>query len=437
MKIGVFGLGYVGSVTAACLAKNGHIVIGTDIKPEKVDAINSGKSPVHEKDLDSLVREVVDAGKLSATVFVRDVVERSECYLICVGTPSNLDGSIDLQHIKRVCTDIGEALKNKNEYSVIVLRSTILPGTAENIISIIENSSGKKNSKDFGVCVNPEFMREGQAIFDFYNPERIVIGTMDKKSGDLVENCYTGINARIIRIDFKTAEMVKYVDNVFHGMKVVYANEIGTLCKKMGIDGRELMKIFCMDRKLNLSPYYFAPGFAFGGSCIPKDLRALLQKSNEIGVDTPLIDSIIDSNQKHIDRVVKYIIDLNKKRIAIFGLSFKKGTDDTRESPVVPLVTRLLEKGYLRLFDKGYDISIYDEDVERSMIIDVLPHIAPLLNQSFETLVNSYEILVIAKNDDRFKKIPMFMNENQILIDLFGIVDSKEVIKGKYIGICW
>lgn len=437
MKIGVFGLGYVGTVTAACLAKNGHFVIGTDIKHEKVEAINSGKPPVLEKDLDNLVREAVDDGKLNATTSVKDVVERAECYLICVGTPSNLDGSIDLKHIKRVCLDIGRALKEKNEFSVIVIRSTILPGTVEEIIPIIEKESGKNVSKDFGVCVNPEFMREGQAVYDFYNPERIVIGATDTISGNLIEKMYDGIGSPIIQADLKTAEMVKYVDNSFHGMKVAFANEIGTLCKSMGIDGREIMRVFCMDKKLNLSPYYFTPGFAFGGSCIPKDLRAILHKSKELGVEAQLIESILDSNQKHIERVVELIISQDKRRIGIFGLTFKRGTDDTRESPTVPMVTKLFEKGYMKLFEKGYDIGIYDSDVEVLMIKEILPHIAPLLIPSFEDLVKSSEVLVISKNEDIFKNIPILMNQNQILIDLVGSVEPKDVEKGKYIGVCW
>lgn len=437
MKIGVFGLGYVGSVTAACLARNGHFVIGTDIKSEKVDAINTGKSPVLEKNLDTFVYEAMNSGKLSASTSVTEIVEKAECYLICVGTPSNLDGSIDLQHIKRACMDIGKALKDKKEFSIVVLRSTVLPGTAQSIVKIIENESGKKVTKDFGVCVNPEFMREGQAIYDFYNPERIVIGETDKNSGDIVEKIYTNVNAPVIRVDLKTAEMIKYTDNVFHGLKVAFSNEIGTLCKRMGIDGREIMKTFCMDKKLNLSPYYFKPGFAFGGSCLPKDLRAIIHRSKELGIENPLIESILESNQKHIDRAVELIISQNKKRIGIFGLTFKKGTDDTRESPAIPLITRLLEKGYLRLFDKGYDIGIYDENVEMPVLRQILPHIAPMMSQSFESLVNSSEILVITKNENVFKKIPVMMNENQILFDLIGIFNPEEFEKGKYMGICW
>jgi len=440
MNISVFGLGYVGSVTAACLAKNGHFVIGVDIKREKVEAINDGKSPVFEKGLDELISKVVATGKLKATVSVEEAIENSDISLICVGTPSNLDGSINLEHIKRVCSDIGKALKTKNDFHVVVVRSTILPGTTEGVlIPILEEESGKIFPDDFGVCVNPEFMREGQAIHDFYNPERIVIGAIDndKYSGDLVEDIYSDINAPVIRVDIKTAEIIKYVDNVFHGMKVAFANEIGTLCKKLGINGREVMKIFCMDKKLNLSSYYFMPGFAFGGSCIPKDLRAILHKAKEFEVDSPLIESILDSNQRHVDRVVELIMQQNKKKIGIFGLTFKSGTGDTRESPTIPMITKLLEKGYLKLFDKGYDISIYDPNANASEIEEMLPHIAPLIDSSLEAVVKESGVLVIAKNEEIFKQIPALMNEDQILIDLVGAINQQDVKKGKYIGICW
>lgn len=438
MNISVFGLGYVGSVTAACLAENGHFVTGVDIKREKVVAINEGKSPVFEKGLEDLISEVVANGKLRATVSANEAIENSDILLICVGTPSNLDGSINLEHIRRVCGDIGKVLKTKNKFHVVVIRSTIMPGTTEGVLlPILERESGKKNFEHFGVCINPEFMREGHAIYDFYNPERIVIGAIDKNSGDLVEKIYKGINAPVVQVDIKTAEIIKYVDNVFHGMKVAFANEIGTVCKKLGIDGREVMKIFCVDRKLNLSEYYFMPGFAFGGSCIPKDLRAILHKTKELEIESPLIESILDSNQRHIDRVVEIIMKQNKKKIGIFGLTFKSGTGDTRESPTIPMITKLLEKGYLKLFEKGYDISIYDPNANASEIEEMLPHIAPLLNASFETVVKESEALVITKNEETFKQIPTLMAEEQILIDLAGAINQQDVKKGKYIGICW
>jgi GDP-mannose 6-dehydrogenase len=438
MNISVFGLGYVGSVTAACLAKNGHFVIGIDIKREKVDAINESKSPVFEKGLDDLVSEVVANGKLKSTISAKEAIDTSDISLICVGTPSNLDGSINLEHLKRVCRDIGRTLKTKSRFHVVVIRSTVLPGTTESIlIPILEDESRKKISTDFGVCVNPEFMREGQAIYDFYNPERIVIGATDKNSSDLVDKIYMGINTPVVQVDIKTAEIIKYVDNVFHGMKVAFANEIGTVCRKLGIDGREVMRIFCIDQKLNLSPYYFMPGFAFGGSCIPKDLRAILYKTKELEIDSPLIGSILDSNQRHIDRAVELIMEQNKKKIGVFGFTFKSGTGDTRETPTVPMITKLLEKGYLKLFEKGYDISIFDPHANATEVEEILPHIAPLLSASFETVVKASEVLVVTKNEEIFKQIPALLNKDQIVIDFAGAVNPQNVKTGKYIGICW
>ncbi|MCK4817040.1 UDP-glucose/GDP-mannose dehydrogenase family protein, partial [bacterium] len=336
MNISIFGLGYVGAVTAACLAKGNHVVVGVELKEEKVEAMNHGKAPFYEKDLDGLISHAVEKNKLRATTDVKNAVEKSEISLICVGTPSNPDGSLNLDYVKNVCKDIGSALKYKNEFHVVVIRSTILPGSTGNIlIPILEKASEKKSSVDFGVCVNPEFMREGQAIYDFFNPERIVIGESDERSGDYVAEIYDDIHAAIIRTDIKTAEMVKYVDNTFHAIKVTFANEIGSVCKRLGIDAHEIMDIFCKDRKLNLSSYYLKPGFAFGGSCLPKDLSALLSKAGELKLSCPLLESIIPSNQEHIDRVVELIISQNKRRIGIFGLSFKSGTSDTRESPVI------------------------------------------------------------------------------------------------------
>jgi GDP-mannose 6-dehydrogenase len=438
MNISVFGLGYVGSVTSACLAKNGHFVIGIDIKREKVAAINAGKSPVFEKGLDDLISEVVADGKLKATISADEAIKKTDISLICVGTPSNLDGSINLEHLKRVCSDIGRALKTKSKFHVVVIRSTVLPGTTEGVLlPILESESKKKNSTDFGVCVNPEFMREGQARYDFYNPDRIVIGATDKNSSDLVEKIYMGINTPVVQVDIKTAEIIKYVDNVFHGMKVAFANEIGTVCRKLGIDGREVMRIFCIDQKLNLSPYYFMPGFAFGGSCIPKDLRAILHKTKELEIDSPLIGSILDSNQRHIDRAVELIMEQDKRKIGVFGLTFKSGTGDTRETPTVPMITKLLEKGYLKLFEKGYDIRIYDPNANATEIEEMLPHIAPLLNASFEMVVKASEVLVVTKNEEMFKQIPAHLNNDQIVIDLAGAINPQDMKTGKYIGICW
>jgi len=438
MKISVLGLGYVGCVTAACLATEGHEIIGVDVNRQKVDEINSGKPTVIEKDLDPFVKQAVKSGKLKATTDAGEAVINSELSLICVGTPSNSNGSLDLTHVKKVCEDIGRVLATKKDFHVVVIRSTVLPGSTEDVlIPVLEKSSQKRVFEDFGVCVNPEFMREGSGIYDFYNPERIVIGTLDQKSGDLVEKMYTNLDAPTIRTDIKTAEMIKYVDNSFHGLKVCFANEIGNICKKLGIDSHEVMNIFCMDKKLNLSPYYLRPGLAFGGSCIPKDLRALVYKSKRLDLDSSVLESILDSNQKHKEKCVNLILEQKKKKIGIFGLSFKAGTDDIRESPTVDIIETLL--------GKGYDVHVYDCDLSiqdifganRAYIEKKIPHITSLLCSSIREVVDRSDVLVLSNQSEEFKEIPKMMRDDHILIDFVRLIEPNDVKKGRYVGICW
>jgi len=438
MNISVFGLGYVGCVSAACLAKNGHKVMGVDINQNKVDIINSGKSPVIEKDINEIIKEVVTTKKLIVTTDIGKAVKNSEISMICVGTPSKENGSLDLRYVKRVCAEIGTGLREKDGYHVVVVRSTVLPGSVEvEVIPVLEKTSGKKAGADFGVCMNPEFMREGNSVYDFYHPPMIVIGELDKRSGDTVKDIYAGIDASVIRTSIKVAEMVKYVNNAFHGLKVCFANEIGNICKKLGIDSHEVMEIFCTDRKLNLSPYYLKPGFAFGGSCLPKDLRALLYKGQREDLRLPLLNSILDSNENQVKMGINLITKTKKKKIGIFGFSFKPGTDDLRESPMVELIETLL--------GKGYEISIYDKNVSIAKIFGAnkqyiekeIPHISSLMCSSMEKVLNRSEVLVIGNNSEEFKKIPELMREDQIIIDLARTVDGKNETKSKYEGICW
>ena len=438
MNISVFGLGYVGCVSAACLAENGHKVMGVDINQNKVDIINSGKSPVVEKDINGIIKEVVTTKKLIATTDVGKAVENSEISMICVGTPSNDNGSLNLNYVKRVCAEIGAGLREKDDYHAVVLRSTVLPGSVEGeVIPTLEKTSGKKAGADFGVCMNPEFMREGSSIYDYYHPPMIVIGELDKKSGDIVEQIYANIDAPVVRTSIKVAEMVKYVNNAFHGLKVCFANEIGNICKKLGIDSHQVMEIFCLDKKLNLSPYYLKPGFAFGGSCLPKDLRALLYKGQREDLKLPLLNSILDSNENQVKMGIKLITKTKKKKIGIFGFSFKPGTDDLRESPMVELIETLL--------GKGYKISIYDKNVSIAKIFGAnkqyiekeIPHISSLMCSSIKKVLSDSEVLVIGNNSEEFKKIPELIREDQIIIDLARIVDGKNETKSKYEGICW
>jgi GDP-mannose 6-dehydrogenase len=438
MRISVFGLGYVGCVSAACLARDGHKVMGVDIGQNKVDIINSGRSPVVEKDIDEIIKEVVKSQKLIATTNVREAVRNSEISMICVGTPSNDNGSLDLKYVKRVCVEIGTGLREKDEYHVVVVRSTVLPSSVEEeLIPILEKSSGKKARVDFGVCMNPEFMREGSSVYDFYHPPMIVIGELDKRSGDSVEHIYADIDAPVVRTSIKVAEMIKYVNNAFHSLKVCFANEIGNICKKLGIDGHQVMEIFCMDTKLNLSPCYLKPGFAFGGSCLPKDLRALLYRGRREDLRLPLLDSILESNENQVKMGINLITKTKKKKIGIFGFSFKPGTDDLRESPMVELIETLL--------GKGYKISIYDKNVSIAKIFGAnkeyiekeIPHISSLMSSSIEEVLSRSEVLVIGNNSEEFKEIPKLMKKGQIIIDLVRIANGKNETKSEYEGICW
>jgi GDP-mannose 6-dehydrogenase len=436
-KISVFGLGYVGCVTAACLATEGHDIIGVDINRQKVDKINSGEPTVIEEGITPLIKRSVKNGKLRATMDVMDAIANSEISLICVGTPSNPDGSIDLSYIKRVCKDIGEVLASKKDHTVVI-RSTIFPGSTENVlVPIIEDASKKKSGKDFGICVNPEFMREGSSVSDFYNPELIVIGSIDK-SGDHIQQIYDDIKkikAPLIRTDIKTAEFIKYVNNSFHALKVCFSNEIGRICKKLGIDGNKIMDIFCMDKKLNLSSYYLKPGLPFGGSCLPKDLQVLVHNSKKIGLDCPILESITNSNQKHLENCIKLILEQRRKKIGILGLAFKAGTDDIRGSPNVEIAESLIRN--------GCEIAIYDSNVSienlfgsnRAFIEKKIPKIASLMATSIKEVIDRSEVLVIAQKSKEFENIAGMMREDQILVDFVKIAKPEEV-KGKYVRLC-
>jgi len=439
MRISVFGLGYVGCTCAGCLAKMGHKVIGVDANPIKVNMINQGKSPIVEKDINEIIREAVKNRYLKATTDWYEAIIRTDMALICVGTPSKPNGDIDLKYIERVSKQIGKALKNRKNYFVVVVRSTVLPGTVEyKVIPILERNSKKKVGKDFGVCMNPEFMREGSSVYDFYHPSRIVIGEYDKKSGDRLKKIYKGIEAPIVRTDIKVAEMIKYADNSFHALKVVFANEIGNICKKLGIDSHKVMDIFCMDKRLNLSSYYFKPGFAFGGSCLPKDLRAILYKAKDLDVDTPVLKGILPSNNRHIEAVIKRLLEHREKSLGFLGLSFKPGTDDLRESPIVEVIERMLGKGCkIKIYDRYVSVARL-MGANKEYIEKEIPHISSLMCRSPEEVVKEADVIIIGNRDLQFKRVLKGIRENQIIIDLVRIVkDRKEIKKGIYYGICW
>ena len=437
MNISIFGLGYVGTVSAGCLAKNDHKVIGVDPNQTKVDLINQGKSPVIEKNIGEIIKEAVIKNKLRATVDVKDAVNCSEISLICVGTPSQDNGNLDLRYVESVCQEIGGALRDKNEFHIVVARSTMLPGSMVNtVIPILENSSGKIAGKDFGVCNNPEFLREGIAVYDFYNPPKTVIGESDEKSGDVLAALYAGIDAPLIRTNVKTAEMVKYVDNVWHALKVGFANEIGNICKKLELDGHEVMDIFCQDQKLNLSPYYLKPGYAFGGSCLPKDLRALTYKAQNLDLDLPILNAILPSNHLQIENGIKMVIEAEHKNIGILGMSFKAGTDDLRESPIVEMIERLLGKGYnIRIYDRNVNIAAL-VGANKDYILNHIPHISKLLCNTIDEVLTHSNTIVIGNGGKEIKDLSAKLNSQHVIIDLVKISELGAA-GGRYHGICW
>lgn len=438
MRIGVFGLGYVGCVAAACLARDGNVVIGVDINSQKVKSIDEGRSPIIEPGLDALVNAMVRAGRLRASVDGQAAVWESDVSLLCVGTPSNGNGSLNLQYVENVSRQIGSALAAKKEYHVVVVRSTVLPGTvSQRLIPLLEQYSGKRSGQHFGVCMNPEFLREGSALEDYYHPSHTIIGELDRCSGDIAQRLYASVDAPVVRTAIQTAEMVKYVNNAFHALKVVFANEIGNFCQAHGIDGQEVMKIFSQDRRLNISPAYLNPGFAFGGSCLPKDMRALLHRAKECDLDCSLLSAVLHSNHKQIERGIELVERTGRKKIGVLGLSFKAGTDDVRESPVVPLVETLV--------GRGYQVSLYDGNVEPDKLIGAnkaflereLPHIASLMRPSVDEVVTQAEVVVVTNANAAFRHVPQLIREDQILIDLVGTTKSIDTIRGTYVGICW
>ena len=437
MNISIFGLGYVGAVSAGCLAADGHTVIGVDPNANKVKLINDGVTPIIEKEIGEIIAKAVAEKRLWATTNVADAIKDTELSIVCVGTPSERNGSLDLRYIRNCCEEIGRALRNKSSWHNVTIRSTILPGTMRNIIiPMLEESSGKQAGVDFGICNNPEFLREGTAVYDYRNPPKTVIGEIDARSGDVLAGLYAHLQAPLIRTSVETAEMVKYVDNVWHAVKVAFANEIGNICKPLAIDSHEVMGIFCQDTKLNLSPYYLKPGFAFGGSCLPKDLRALSYKAKALDLDLPLLASVLPSNELQVDRAFKLIADRNVKKISVLGFSFKEGTDDLRESPVVELIERMIGKGAdLRLYDKNVSLAALT-GANRDYILNHIPHISRLMVDNIQAAIDHGELIIIGNKSPEFiewiEKIP----SDKHIIDLVRIAKSVRPV-ANYEGICW
>jgi GDP-mannose 6-dehydrogenase len=433
MDIAIFGLGYVGAVSAACLARAGHAVIGVDANQAKAELINAGQSPVVEANVEEMIAAAVAEGRLRATTDHRAAIRASELAIVCVGTPSRGNGDLDLTYVRRVCDDIAGTLRDKVGFTAIIIRSTVLPGTLRSmVIPTLEAGSGKRAGEDFGVGFFPEFLRESTAVFDFYHPPKIVIAATDDRTRALLEALNDDFDAPLMRTDFEVAEMVKYADNAWHALKVAFANEIGSLGKALGIDGGAVMDVFCQDTKLNISSKYLRPGFAFGGSCLPKDVRALTYQGRSLDLELPLINAIMPSNRSHIDRALQMVLDLNERNVGVLGLSFKAGTDDLRESPVVELVERLLGKGHeIRIFDRNVNLSRL-VGANRAYIYQHLPHIAKLMVDHVDDVVRHSGTIVIGNRDRYFSDVIGRLNRSQRVVDLVRIDDH-----GAYNGICW
>ncbi len=436
MEISIFGMGYVGAVCSACLSKTGHTVIGVDVSKQKVDAINSGSSPIVEPQLNEYIADGVDNHRLSATTDALYAVNNSAISMICVGTPSKDNGDLDLSYMEAVCHDIGSALADKDTPHYVVIRSTVLPGTIKGVvIPALEKSSGKKVGRDFYVATNPEFLRESTAIYDFFHPPMTVIGQMEMETGSVLASLYEGIDAEVIRTSIEVAEMVKYTCNVWHATKITFANEIGNISKAVGVDGRDVMDIICKDKKLNLSEYYMRPGFAYGGSCLPKDVKALTYRAKTLDVTTPMLSELMNSNNNQIDNGFKLISDQTTKKVSMLGLSFKSNTDDLRESPFVELAQKLI--------GQGYDLKIYDKNVEyarvnganKDYINSHIPHVSNLLVADIDEALEHGESIIVSNGSQEFNQLFENLPKGKKLIDLHGFMEDTS--DEDMIGICW
>jgi GDP-mannose 6-dehydrogenase len=438
MNVSVFGLGYVGSVSAATFADDGHTVIGVDVNAAKVATVNEGRSPIVEPGLEELIRSTVAAGRLRATTNTAEAVESTDVSLVSVATPSRRNGSLDLSHLTRVCEQLGTALQRKQSYHVVVIRSTVLPGTThETVIPTLERTSGKKYGVDFGVSVNPEFLREGSAIKDIRHPPLTLVGHNHAADAAATVALYQTIEAPLYTSSIRVAEMMKYASNAWHAVKVCFGNEIGNLCKRLGVDSHDVMDIFCRDDKLNLSPYYLKPGFAFGGSCLPKDVRALEYRAKELDLDLPVIQSLMRSNRQQIQQALDQILETGRKRIGLLGFSFKAGTDDLRESPMVILAETLL--------GKGYDVRIYDRNVlvarltgsNKEYIEQQIPHLSRLLCESIDDVLDNSDVIVVGNASAEFGEALTRCRPDQTILDLVRVPCDRANLAADYRGICW
>ena len=438
MNVSVFGLGYVGSVSAATFADDGHTVIGVDVNAAKVAMVNAGQSPIVEPGLGELIESAVAAGRLRATTSTEEAIAASDISLISVATPSRRNGSLDLTYLTRVCEQLGAALKDKPAYHVVVVRSTVLPGTThETVIPTLERTSGKKYGEGFGVAVNPEFLREGSAVRDIKQPPLTLVGHNHAADAAPTVALYEGLEAPLVTTSIRVAEMMKYTSNAWHALKVCFGNEIGNLCKRLNVDSHDVMDIFCKDDKLNLSPYYLKPGFAFGGSCLPKDVRALEYRAKELDLELPVLQAVMRSNQLQIQHALEQIVETGRKRVGLLGFSFKAGTDDLRESPMVILAETLLGKGYaVRIYDRNVLVARLTGS-NKEYIEQQIPHLSRLLSESIDEVIDNSDIIVVGNAGAEFGQALTRCRADQIILDLVRVPFDAGDVKADYRGICW
>ena len=438
MKVSVFGLGYVGAVSCACLPELGHEVIGVDTNPAKVRMVNQGQSPVVEEGIDELIDAAVRAGRLRATDDVDAAVSGSEVSLISVATPSNPNYTPNLAAVDSVVSAIAAAIRGKEGRHTIVLRSTVPPGTTEGrILPLLEAGAGRKIGDRLSLVFNPEFLREGSSVKDFHRPPQTVIGSLDEAGYAVIEQMYAGLPGAMVRTSCSIAESVKYLCNVFHALKIVFANEAGSVLKACGLDGREVMRIFCQDTQLNISPAYLRPGFAFGGSCLPKEVKGFLTLAREKDVPIPALQGLLDSNAAHIERAYALIARDGRRKVALFGLAFKPGTDDMRDSPLVTLAERLI--------GKGFGLSIYDSHVKISRLLGKnkefidreIPHLDRLLHPTPEQALDGAQVVVIGHADAAARAAIIARAPGLRIVDLSGYGDLGSAACAEYEGICW
>lgn len=438
MNVSVFGLGYVGAVSLGCLARDGHGVIGVDIDPTKLELLRAGKSPIIEEGIQELIHEGVSSEKIEVTDDTEYAVKKSDLSFICVGTPSLPNGGQSLKAVEHVAASIGKAIATKSDYHVVVMRSTVLPGTVESVVGpILEEHSGKKIGEGFGLCFQPEFLREGSSIKDYYNPPFTVVGSDSERSSNEVREVFSALPGGFFNTDIRTAEMLKYCCNTFHALKITFANEVGRVCQSLDVDSHKVMELVCEDKSLNISKAYMKPGFAFGGSCLPKDLRALINTANRNDVDIPMLRHVLSSNRVHIDHAIDMVLRKKERSVGMIGLSFKSGTDDLRESPLVVMAEQFI--------GKGLDLKIFDPEVQLSRLVganrayieETIPHIASLMIDDCKRLIDESKIVVVGlQNPSLIEIIRERISENHIVIDLVGLPD-RETLPGEYHGACW